>query len=95
MLLDSTVTLLPSNPTYIRHDVDSIIGGAMIGLGRPHHSAIDFSQRLFSPLLVFMVVLVCCVFVVVCDGFWRGFMVVVVVLVFCGGSWRSSWWVFI
>ena len=32
-----------------------------------------------------MVVLVCCVFVVVCDGFRRGFVVVVVPLVFCGG----------
>jgi len=78
------VTLLPFNPTYICRDVDSIVGGAMIGMGRPHHSATDFSQQLFSPSLVFMVVLVCCAFVVVCDGFWRGF-VVVVLLVFL-------WW---
>jgi len=63
----------------------------MISFGRPHHSAIGFSQRLFSPSMAFMVVLVCCVFVVVCDGFRRGF-VVVVLLVFCGGSRRSSWW---
>jgi uncharacterized membrane protein YccC len=56
----------------------------MIGLGRPHHSATGFSQRLFSPSLAFMVVLVCCIFVVVCDGFRRGF-VVVVLLIFCGG----------
>jgi len=63
----------------------------MNGLGCPHHSATGFSQRLFSPSLAFMVVLVLCVFVVVCDGFQRGF-VVVVLLVFCGGSWRHSWW---
>ena len=56
----------------------------MIGFGRPHHSTTGFSLRLFSPSLTFMVVLVCCVFVVVCDGFRRGF-VVVVLLVFCGG----------
>jgi hypothetical protein len=56
----------------------------MIGFGRPHHSTTGFCQRLFSPSLAFMVVLVCCVFVVVCDDFRRGF--VVVLLVFCGGS---------
>jgi hypothetical protein len=53
-------------------------------LGRPHHSTTGFSQRLFSPSLAFMVVLVCCLFVVVCEGFRRGF-VVVVLLIFCGG----------
>jgi len=63
----------------------------MIGFGRPHHSTTGFSRWLFSPSLAFMVVLDCCLFVVVCDGFQRGF-VVVVLLVFCGGSRRSSWW---
>jgi len=65
----------------------------MIDFDRPHHSATSFSRRLFSPSLAFMVVLVCCVFVVICDGFWGGF-VVVVQLVLCGGFRRSSWWVF-
>ena len=62
----------------------------MIGFGSSHHSPTGFSQRLFSPSLAFMVVLVCCVFVVVCDGFGRRF-VVVVLLVFCGGSRRNLW----
>jgi len=57
----------------------------MIGLGRPHHSATGFSKQLFFLSLMFMVVLVCCVFVVVCDGFRRGFVVVLGVV--RGGLW--------
>jgi len=65
----------------------------MIGFGRSHHSATGCSQWLFSSSLALMLVLVCCLFVMVCDGFRRGF-VVVVLLVFCGGFRCSSWWVF-
>jgi hypothetical protein len=56
----------------------------MIGLGRPHHSTTGFSQRLFSPSLAFMVVLLCCIFVVVCDGFSEGF--------YDGGAASFLWW---